>query len=177
MEKRNKEKLDLLEKKVKLLRDGEGKLRKICEHLKTDICEDVDRVFCEMEDSYVKAFLEELKDGKTTEKKALQTLSDQFSNETKQLVDRIIPKINDKFKEWDEGVEEVTFFKESRAESKTFAVECKGLPPDNYNCYKDPDFYLRNRFVSAILLASVFATVGKLASKCYYKDHLPRKKS
>ena len=177
MQERNEEKLRLLGKKLELLEDGEGNLRKICEDLKTEICEDLDTAFREMEDRDIDTFRKELNgDGKTTEEQASQTLSETLTNETKQLMISNSEKINDKLKKWDEVMEEVEFFEESRAESKTFRFECKALPRDKYNCYKDPAFYIRNRFVTGILCAGVLGVVGKFVGKCYYQDHFPRKK-
>lgn len=177
MQERNEEKLRLLEKNLELLEDGEGNLRKICEDLKTEICEDLDTDFQEMEDRDIETFRRELnRDGKTTEEQASQTLSNKLTNKTEQLMVSKSEKINDKFKKWDEGMEKVEFFEESSAKSKTFPFECKALPPDKYSCYKDPAFYMRNRIVTGILCAGAFGVLGKFVGKCYYQDHLPRKK-
>lgn len=181
MEERTKEKSSLLTEKLKILKDGEQKLLEICERLKRDICKDLDRLFGEMEDSdIIKRFEKELNDGKTTETKALQTLSDIVDEKTKRLVDSTTNIVTEKIKKWDEDMEKVIYTKETRVESKTFAFKFGELPPEKYDRYNDPAFYLRNKYVIAILTATVFgatgAGAGAGAGKCYYQDQLPCKK-
>lgn len=178
MGERTKEKTSLLKEKLKFLKDGEENLHAICKNLKTNICKDLDRGFREMEDSDIETFRKELNGGKTTETKALQTLCDSVDNKTKGLVDSKTKAVTEQISKWDEDMKKVKYFEESRAESKTFEFKCGGLPPDKYDRYKDPAFYLRNKFVIGILAAATISGVSATgASKCYYQDQLPCKKS
>ena len=157
MEKRRKDKLARLDKKIISLKDGSEKLIEICRSLKAKINEEMgDRLMQDV----IEGFLEDIESGELLEQEAFKNLCDRANERMKHAIANVTTTANKEFEKWDNLMANVS----NLSERKIFEIECQAsqssireeLPDDKYNAWTDPWTY----FTGNIAKAAGFIAAG-----------------